>query len=129
MTIHHLEQFIFNFTENSLRRLRRSNPKSKSCPSGRVCIEDISAEEFERVVLDPSRDAIVFYRKNGCVFCQTGARAFLKLSQMFHSSNSLLNNTQLPDIRFITINGEENDLPWQYTVDRYPTIIFFPAHR
>ena len=27
------------------------------------------------------------------------------------------------------INGENNDLPWEFTVERYPTIIFFPAKR
>ncbi|XP_046462929.1 thioredoxin domain-containing protein 11-like [Daphnia pulex] len=125
-----LENFIVNYTENSLRRFRRSHQKSKLCPPGRVCLEEISTDEFEKVVLDPSHDAIVFYRKNGCVFCEVGARFFLKLSLMFSlSAASFLENTDLRQIRFATINAEENDLPWQFTVDKYPSIVFYPAYR
>lgn len=25
------------------------------------------------------------------------------------------------------INGDANDLPWEYTVDQYPSIMYFPA--
>jgi hypothetical protein len=125
-----LDNFIVNYTENSLRRFQRSHQKSKLCPPDRVCLEEISTDEFEKVVLDPSHDAIVFYRKNGCVFCEVGARFFLKLSLMFSlSAASFLENTDLRQIRFATINAEENDLPWQFTVDKYPSIVFYPAYR
>ena len=30
---------------------------------------------------------------------------------------------------FFRINADSNDLPWQYTVSSYPTIIFYPANR
>ena len=33
------------------------------------------------------------------------------------------------DVMICRINGELNDLAWQYNVDAYPSIIFFPAHR
>lgn len=127
---HNLENFIINYTENSLTRFRRSHRKSKLCPPGRVCLEEISTDEFEEVVLDPLQDAIVFYRKNGCVFCEVGARFFLKLSLMFSlPTSSFLENADLRAIRFVTINAEENDLPWQFTVDKYPSIVFYPAYR
>lgn len=125
-----LRELIVRYTENSLARFWRSYNKPKPCPSGRICVQEISAKEFESVVLDPSHDAIVFYKKSGCVFCEVGARTFLKLSQMFTRSDSLLSDTpDTADIRFVTIDSEKNDLPWQYTVDKYPSIIFYPANR
>jgi len=30
---------------------------------------------------------------------------------------------------FTRIDGENNDLPWEFTMHHYPTIIFFPAYR
>lgn len=131
MTKINLQQLIVNYTENNLRRFCRSRVVTpKQCLPGRICIEDVSAENFERVVLDQSYDAIVFYRKSGCVFCEVGARAFLKLSQMFSKSDNFLSKNQdSNEIRFVTVDAEKNDLPWQYTVDKYPSIIFYPAHR
>lgn len=29
---------------------------------------------------------------------------------------------------FYRINGDNNDLPWPFTVDRYPTLVYFPSH-
>lgn len=130
MTKLNLQQLIVNYTENNLRRFCRSQVTSKQCSPGRVCIQEVSAENFESVVLDQSYDTIVFYRKSGCVFCEVGARAFLKLSQMFSKSDNFPSDIEdNHEIRFVTIDAEKNDLPWQYTVDKYPSIIFYPAHR
>lgn len=71
----------------------------------------------------------VLYRKKGCVFCDVAARTFLRLSLMLSPSEMLRNVTLPLSIQLVTIEAEENDLPWQYTVDRYPTIIFYPAFR
>lgn len=130
LTRQNLQNFVINYTEHRLTKFRRSQQKSKSCGPGRICIEEISANDFARIVLDPLQDAIVLYKKKGCIFCNVGSRFFLKLSQMFSlPTSSLVRNTQLREIKFVTIDAEENDLPWQYTVDKYPTITFFPAYR
>lgn len=130
VTFLNLKRFIFNFTENNVMRYRRSKKsKANQCPKGRICIKDISAEEFQNVVLNPASDAIVFYRKSGCIFCGVGARAFIKVSEMFSTQTSFRYSLELNEIRFVTINGEENDLPWHYTAEKYPSIIFYPANR
>ena len=122
-----------NFTENNLVRFRRSYSKPRPCPSGRVCIREIAANEFDSVVLNRSSDTMVFYRKKNCIFCDVGARFFLRVSQMFENypSNKLVgwNENDLPRVQFVSIDGEENDLPWQFTVEKYPSIIFYPAFR
>ena len=33
------------------------------------------------------------------------------------------------NIVFYRLNADQNDLPWQFTVDAYPSIILYPAHR
>lgn len=134
LTRQNLQNFVINYTEKRLRRFHRSRQKKqktkKSCYAGRVCIEEISADDFTTIVLDPLYDALVLYKKKGCVFCEIGARFFLKISQMFSSpSSSILKKTNVRQIKFATIDAEENILPWQYTVDKFPTIIFYPAHR
>lgn len=54
---------IQNFTESNLIRFRRSVETKKSsksaCPSGRICIREITSNEFEEVVLNPSQDVMV----------------------------------------------------------------------
>jgi hypothetical protein len=32
-------------------------------------------------------------------------------------------------LTFTRIDGESNDLPWEFTMHHYPTILFSPAHR
>uniref|UniRef100_A0A915JM03 Thioredoxin domain-containing protein n=1 Tax=Romanomermis culicivorax TaxID=13658 RepID=A0A915JM03_ROMCU len=32
-----------------------------------------------------------------------------------------------PFLKFATIDADKNDLPWQFTVESYPTIVYFPA--
>ena len=129
-----LEHFITDFWERNLARIRRSHSKASTCPQDRICVQEISASNFESVVLNRSSDTLLFYRKKNCVFCDVGVRFFLRVFQMFdkYLSNSKTSNwthVQLPSIQFVTIDGEENDLPWQFTVDKYPTIAFYPAFR
>lgn len=48
---------------------------------------------------------------------------------MLSPSELTKNITHSPNIKLVTIDGEGNDLPWQHSVERYPTIIFYPAYR
>lgn len=59
VTRENVEQLIINYTQNSLKRFRRSVDRSKPCQPGRVCIRSISANEFEAVVLNPTQDVLV----------------------------------------------------------------------
>ncbi|KAI9550768.1 hypothetical protein GHT06_004553 [Daphnia sinensis] len=134
LTRQNLQNFVINYTENRLRRFHRSRQEKqktkKYCHAGRVCIEEISADDFAKIVLDPLHDAVVLFKKKGCVFCEIGVRFLLKLSQMFSSpTSSFLKRNHVRQIKFVTIDAEENVLPWQHTVDKFPTIIFYPAHR
>lgn len=132
ITVRNLEQFIVNYTVFRLDRFLRDKRLSKTCFPGRKCVQEISSSNFEKVILNPSYDAVVFYRKSGCVFCEVASRAFLKLSQMFEDTASGLLSKLSHDmrqVRFYTVDAEKNDLPWHFTATRYPSIIFYAADR
>lgn len=134
LTRENLNDFIGNFSERNLVRIRRSSSTAAAaCSSDHICVREINADDFESVVLNDSSDVIVFYRKRNCVFCDVTGRFFLRVHQMFnkHPPSEALNWTgaDLPLIQFVTIDSELNDLPWQFTVDKYPTIVFYPAFR
>ena len=92
MTRENVEQLITNYTVGGLRRFRRSRPVVKNTPksstTSQVYVVEISGNDFEKVVLDPAYDVVVFYRKSGCVFCDACNRHFLQVSQMFSPSKS-----------------------------------------
>ena len=59
-----------------------------------------------------------------------------------HTISKFYCNLQVHIVRFITytsindcvvlcsrVNADLNDLPWELTVDKFPTIVLFPAHR
>ena len=134
MTRENVEQFITNYTIGGLRRFFRSSTTSSlttnNYKESQVHVTELSGNQFEKVVLDPSHDVVVFYRKNGCVFCDMSNRHFLRVSQMFSPSKSFSwKGKQLRKIKFVTIDTDTNDLPWQFTVSKYPSVIFYPASR
>lgn len=122
-----LVEFIKNFTSGSLPRFFKSTviPLSSGlCLSENkervICVPEISSETFTRVVLDRSKDVILMYYAPWCGFCSSIAHIYLDVARLF---------VDVQGIVFARINGDANDLPFEYTVDRYPTILFFPAKR
>lgn len=134
MTRENVEQLITNYTVGSVRRFRRNRPVFKNTlkygTTSQIYVAEISGNEFEKVVLDPAYDVVVFYRKSGCVFCDVCNRYFLQVSQMFYPSKGFnWKGSRLNEIKFVSIDTDTNDVPWQFTVDKYPTFIFYPANR
>lgn len=35
----------------------------------------------------------------------------------------------IDQIDFVRIDGDQNDLPWQYTIDKFPALLIFPENR
>jgi len=99
-----------------------------------ICVPELNSETFTTFILGKSfapyelindhigdllsKDVVVMYYAPWCGFCTSIAHIYLEVARKFAYSN---------DIIFTRINGDANDLPWEYTVDRYPSIIFFPA--
>ncbi|KAH7640224.1 disulfide isomerase-like protein [Dermatophagoides farinae] len=152
-------EFIRNFTDGKLPRFYRNHrPRSSGfCNdyeqqqmiierngSNIVCVPELNTMTFLNLIVGKplenqkfsqhaatqqhqrndrkflDKDIVVMYYAPWCGFCSSIAHVYLDVARIFDFSD---------DIIFSRINGDSNDLPWEYTVDRYPTIIFFPARK
>ncbi|XP_059165869.1 thioredoxin domain-containing protein 11-like isoform X2 [Physella acuta] len=113
--------FISDFENGRLQRHKQSHSFQQSnCDApGVVCVKELDSDGFITSVREANnKDLVVLIYSHWCGFCQTLSHTFLTLAQYFSTSQH---------IEFARINGALNDLPWEFTFDSYPTIIFFPA--
>ncbi|XP_078456677.1 thioredoxin domain-containing protein 11 [Lampetra planeri] len=81
---------------------------------------EVTTTTFRELVLDPAKDVLLLYYTTWCGLCSTLSHRYLQLaSQLRHNGH----------LRIARINGDTNDLPWEFVVERYPTLLLFPAHR
>ncbi|OXU20522.1 hypothetical protein TSAR_015773 [Trichomalopsis sarcophagae] len=127
-----LVQFINNYTNGYLARTMRSNnprrfarsfvPKSdcKRNSNSKICVPELSTDNFLDTVLNPRKDVVVMYHSPYCAFCSAVAYVYLTVANYL---------SKMDHLEFVRIDGDNNDLPWEYTMNRYPSILFFPAKR
>lgn len=127
-----LIQFINNYTQGFLQRTLRSNNsrrfvqkfktkvncKTKDVKS--VCIPELTTETFLDTILDPTKDVVVMYHSPYCAFCSAIFYVYLTVAHYLREMDHLL---------FVKVDGDNNDLPWEYNMNRFPSILFFPAER
>ncbi|XP_015111249.1 thioredoxin domain-containing protein 11 [Diachasma alloeum] len=127
-----LVKFIDEFSNGSLQRRLRSDSgrrfardfqpvdECKGERSDQVCIQELTTESFLRAVLDPRRDVVVLYHSPYCAFCGAVGYVYLTVARYLR---------RMSNLAFVRIDGDNNDLPWEYSMNRYPAILFFPAKR
>ncbi|XP_044252727.1 thioredoxin domain-containing protein 11 [Tribolium madens] len=126
-----LRFFIFNFTQKTLPRSLQSkvHMKAKSdhvyphlncSKSSQFCVRELTSDDFLPTVLQPNKVVIVYYYSKQCAFCNGFAYMFLTAAKLL---------TPVKDITFVRIDGDSNLLPWEYTMESFPTILFFPSIR
>ncbi|CAH1274416.1 TXNDC11 [Branchiostoma lanceolatum] len=115
--------FIHNFTTSQLsRHLNTAPPPVSVClPNAtQPCVVEVTGETFQDIVLDETKDVLLLYYAPWCGACSALAHIWLLLASYFKRASNLV---------LARINGDKNDLPWEFTVPAYPTILFFPALR
>ncbi|GJQ80005.1 hypothetical protein Trydic_g9478 [Trypoxylus dichotomus] len=125
-----MREFIHNFSQNKLKRalltsLKKynythtyaSNVKSQVPKTNILKIVELDSATFLPTVMKKNKAVVVFYHSKQCSFCNGISYAFLTTAKIFLSVTNLL---------FARIDGELNTLPWQYTMESYPMILFFP---
>ncbi|KAI8794915.1 thioredoxin domain-containing protein 11-like isoform X3 [Biomphalaria glabrata] len=114
--------FLMDYEQGYLKRHQQSNgfPQSVCEVKGQVCLQELTSATFLSAVKEEEKDVVVLIYAHWCGFCQTLSHTFLALAQYFSTS---------PHIVFARINGATNDLPWEYTFDSYPVIVFFSARQ
>ncbi|BES98104.1 thioredoxin domain containing 11 [Nesidiocoris tenuis] len=85
-----------------------------------VDLVELNTHNFVTVALNETQNVVVMYHSPYCSFCLSLSNIFLSLSHFL---------SQVKHLTFARVDGELNDLPWQYTVPTYPSVLFFPAYR
>ncbi|KAG8513470.1 LOW QUALITY PROTEIN: Thioredoxin domain-containing protein 11, partial [Galemys pyrenaicus] len=113
-----LESFIQNFSVlySPLKR-HLIGSDSAQFPSQHL-ITEVTTDTFWEVVLQ-KQDVLLLYYAQWCGFCPPLNHVFIQLARL------------LPTDTFTVarIDVSQNDLPWEFMVDRLPTVLFFPCHR
>ncbi|XP_076292907.1 thioredoxin domain-containing protein 11 isoform X2 [Lasioglossum baleicum] len=127
-----LVQLINNYTQGFLQRTLRSsnsrryaqkfksNVTCETKDSQSICIPELTTETFLDTILDPTKDVIVMYHSPYCAFCSAISYTYLTVAHYLRKMDHLL---------FVRVDGDNNDLPWEYNINRFPSILFFPAKR
>ncbi|XP_027469179.1 thioredoxin domain-containing protein 11 isoform X3 [Zalophus californianus] len=113
-----LESFIQNFSilYSPLKR-HLIGSDSAQYPSQHL-ITEVTTDTFWEVVLQ-KQDVLLLYYTQWCGFCPSLNHVFIQLARL------------LPTDTFTVarIDVSQNDLPWEFMVDRLPTVLFFPCNR
>ncbi|XP_069839825.1 thioredoxin domain-containing protein 11 [Dendropsophus ebraccatus] len=114
-----LEVFIQNFSRvySPLRRHLASDPALSTLRP--QLITEVTTSTFHEVVLDSRKDVLLLFYTTWCGFCATLNHIFIRLTQLLATDSLIV----------ARINIAQNDLPWEFMVDRVPTIMFFPQNR
>ncbi|XP_072763189.1 thioredoxin domain-containing protein 11-like isoform X2 [Anoplolepis gracilipes] len=129
-----LVNFINNYTQGLLERtLRSNNPQNNKVQKlhndknhnnieshSKIRVPELTTKTFSDIILDPSKDVVVMYYSPYCGFCS--AISYVYLTVAYYLSN-------MDHLIFVKIDGDNNDLPWEYSMNRFPSILFFPAKR
>ncbi|KAJ8979979.1 hypothetical protein NQ317_013728 [Molorchus minor] len=125
-----VRKFIKNFTKSQLTRsldsyslvinstkrnsvLRDKSTKLKEF----VFVEELNTKTFLPTVLQSNKAILIYYYSKQCAFCSSISFVLLTVIRKLSSVDNL---------QFYRIDGDINKLPWEYTMESYPTILFFP---
>ncbi|XP_054445556.1 thioredoxin domain-containing protein 11 [Pteronotus mesoamericanus] len=113
-----LESFIQNFSilYSPLKR-HLIGSDSAQFPSQHL-ITEVTTDTFWEVVLQ-KQDVLLLYYAQWCGFCPSLNHVFIQLARLLPADT----------ITVARIDVSQNDLPWEFMVDRLPTILFFPCNR
>nr|XP_022917657.1 thioredoxin domain-containing protein 11 [Onthophagus taurus]XP_022917658.1 thioredoxin domain-containing protein 11 [Onthophagus taurus] len=113
-----LRKFIKRFFENSLNR-SKSFTTNIPPTSKEFFITDLNAESFFNFTKQKKAVIIFFYTKH-CAFCSGISYKLLKVAKMLENVEHLT---------FGRIDGDLNTLPWEFTMEKLPTLLFFPDEK
>lgn len=113
-----LKHLVRGFDDRTLTRHLTSAGPDGCRREDVVC--ELNGPSFRRLVADATQDAVVLFYASWCGFCKAIYHHFFAAAKFFQGFSGLL---------FARIDAAKNDLPWEFTMEHYPTVMFFPAHR
>ncbi|KAL1005126.1 hypothetical protein UPYG_G00054880 [Umbra pygmaea] len=119
-----LELFIRNFStpHSPLKRhlVGEKWGEERQPPSGRPLISELNTSSFLSTVMDPYRDVLLFYYSRWCGHCSVLNHVIIQLARMFQGNAT---------VTIARVNVARNDLPWEFMVDHFPSVLLFPKRR
>ncbi|XP_051940179.1 thioredoxin domain-containing protein 11 isoform X1 [Hippocampus zosterae] len=129
-----LEAFIMNFSapysllhrhlvgeeprEHRVTRQNRSQQQHDEPPQ--PLITELTTSSFLSYVMDVEKDVLLFYYTQWCGFCSVLNHVLIQLARLLQRHSG---------VTLARVNVARNDLPWEFMVDRVPSILFFPRYR
>ncbi|KAG7492026.1 hypothetical protein MATL_G00009860 [Megalops atlanticus] len=114
-----LEHFIWNYSVpySPLKRHLVGDSVPKSPDS---LIKEVTTASFLSTVMDPEKDVLLFYYTQWCGFCTVLNHIIIQLARLFQGNGKFT---------VARVNTARNDLPWEFMVDHFPALLFFPRER
>ncbi|XP_075869412.1 thioredoxin domain-containing protein 11 [Nelusetta ayraudi] len=123
-----LEAFIRNFSSpySLLQRhlvgevdRKRGTEEAKQLVVDPI-ITELTTSSFLPCVMDIQKDVLLIYYTQWCGFCSAINHIIIQLARLLQGN---------PTITVARLNVARNDLPWEFMVDRVPSILLFPKYR
>ncbi|XP_055384093.1 uncharacterized protein LOC129613827 [Condylostylus longicornis] len=116
-----LKQFVDDYESDHMKRNFRNKdiPKINNVQNDNINIPEINGTKFIELLQYPLKNqstSIILITSATCSLCVSMKLNLLKLSKVFEN---------LP-VSFYTIDGNNNDFAWQYTMGQYPTLLIIP---
>nr|XP_046228113.1 thioredoxin domain-containing protein 11 [Scatophagus argus]XP_046228120.1 thioredoxin domain-containing protein 11 [Scatophagus argus] len=129
-----LETFIRNFSAPYSRLQRHlvgeedrkgregetGHPDDHQHSAPRPLVTELTTSSFLPSVMDLQKDVLLFYYTQWCGFCSVLNHVIIQLARLLQGNST---------ITVARVNVARNDLPWEFMVDRVPSIILFPKYR
>uniref|UniRef100_A0A1A9W755 Thioredoxin domain-containing protein n=1 Tax=Glossina brevipalpis TaxID=37001 RepID=A0A1A9W755_9MUSC len=119
--IHNFMKFLQNFFENNLSALQRNAdvyPEKSTSKPDSFQLQEVNRFMFLNQLHYHNITTVVLIYSPSCPLCANLQNTFLQLAAVLrHQSNT---------IRFLRLNSQSNDLPWQFVMTTLPTLIVFP---
>ncbi|KAG4077611.1 hypothetical protein HA402_008871 [Bradysia odoriphaga] len=123
--------FIGKFHNKTLSRHLKSSSRQQATSSSSdmrryvsikrtFTLKDINSDNFNDYVVLSNKTVVVLFYSTQCALCSLMSHTLMMASKMLQD---------IDRIDFVRIDGDQNDLPWQYTLDKFPALLIFPENR
>ncbi|RXG53897.1 Thioredoxin domain-containing protein 11 [Armadillidium vulgare] len=133
LTRNTLAVFAYNFTHNLLNRGKRIKNIPKNdfyCNNEEICIMEVNAENYVKTISRPKQTLgklisgafdfpayIALHYSHHCGACSAIGNVLLTCRHL---------TSDISNLDFVRIDVSKNTLPWHFSFDSVPTIVFHP---